>query len=151
MRQGTLELRVNRFAIPAVILSAVMLLSGAAQAMDIVQFDQMTSQGRQAFLNFLPQAAETVLNQEGRSADAAKVHHLFNDISPGSNLPLGEAELEMNLANARVHDAEKHAQNPDAPRVQVEVALVGTLSKNGVQIAPDFAKAFMQLTGTIQH
>jgi hypothetical protein len=37
--------------------------------MDITQFDQMTAQDRQAFLNFLPPAAEMVLNQEGRTAD----------------------------------------------------------------------------------
>ena len=141
--------RFNKF-LAATFLSAAMLLSGAAQAMDIIQFDQMTAQDRQAFLNFLPKAAETVLEQEGRSADAQKVHHLFNDIVPGDALPIGEAELEGNLANARVHDAEKHIQNPDAARMQVEVALVGTLSKNGVEITPDFARAFMQLTGTFQ-
>jgi len=131
-------------------LSVAMLLPNMAQAMEIIQFDQMTAQDRQGFLNFLPKAAETVLEQEGRSADAAKVHHLFNDISSGSNLPLGEAELEMNLDNARVRDAQKHIQNPDAPRVQVETALALTLSKNGVQITPDFVRSFMQLTGTFQ-
>ena len=34
--------------------------------------------------------------------------------------------------------------------MQVEVALVGTLSKNGVEITPDFARALIQLTGTFQ-
>jgi hypothetical protein len=111
----------------ATFLSAAMLFSSAAQAMEIIQFDQMAAQDRQDFLNSLSKAAETVLEQEGRSADALKVHHLFNDISSGSNLPLGEAELEMNLANARVRDAEKHIQNPNAPRVQVETALLSTL------------------------
>jgi len=110
----------------------------------------MTAQQRQAFLNFVPQAAETVLNQEGRSDDAAKVQHLFNDISTGNVLPLGEAEMELNLDNERVRDAKKHAQNHDAPRVQVEVALAETLSKNGVQINPDFVKALMQQTGTFR-
>jgi hypothetical protein len=126
-------------------LSAAMLFTSAAQAMDIIRFDQMTAQDRQAFLDSLSKDAETVLNQEGRSADAQKVHHLFNDISSGSTLPLGEAELELNLGNERVRDAEKHAQNHDAPRVQVEVALAETLSKNGIQITPDFVKALMHL------
>jgi len=134
----------------ATFLSAAMLLPNMAQAMDIIQFDLMTAQDRQDFLNSLPKAAETVLEQEGRSADAMKVHHLFNDISPGSNLPLGEAELEMNLANERVRDAKKHIQNPNAPRVQVEVALALTLSKNGIEITPDFVRSFMKLTGTFQ-
>jgi len=139
----------NRFLVAA-FMSAVMLLPNAAQAMDIIQFDQMAAQDRQDFLDSLSRDAETVLEQEGRSADAQKVHHLFNDISPGSDLPLGEAELEMNLDNARVRDAEKHIKNHDARRVQVETALALTLSKNGVQITPDFVKAFMQLTGTFK-
>jgi len=132
----------------AAFVSAATLFATTAQAMDIVQFDQMTNQDRQAFLDSLSRAAETVLNQEGRSADAAKVHQLFNDIRPGDNLPVGEAELELNLASERVRDAKKHAQNHDAPRVQVEVALAETLSKNGVQITPDFVKALMRQTGT---
>lgn len=144
-------LRVNRFAISALILSAGMLLSGAAQAMDIIQYGLMTAQDRQAFLDFLPKAAETVLNQEGRSPDATKVFHLFNDIRPGDDLPVGDAELNMNLDAARVRDTQKHIQNPDAPRAQVEVALLGTLSKNGIQITPDVAKAVMQQTGTFRH
>jgi hypothetical protein len=137
-------------SLSAMVISAVMLLASSAQAMDIIQFDQMTSQDRQNFLDSLSRDAETVLNQEGRSADAAKVHQLFNDIRPGDNLPVGEAELELNLDSARVRDDEKHIQNPNAPRVQVEVALVETLSRNGVKITPDFVKALLQLTGTFR-
>ena len=143
---------MNRFSkfLVAAFMSAAMLLPNMVQAMDIVQFDQMTNQDRQAFLDSLSRDAETVLEKEGRSADAQKVHHLFNDIRPGDNLPVGEAELELNLDSARVRDDEKHIQNPNAPRVQVEVALVETLSKNGIQVTPDFIKALMQLTGTFR-
>ena len=142
---------MNRFAMPALILAAVMLLSGAAQAMDIVQYDQMTAHDRQAFLNSLPKAAETVLTREGRTADAAKVHVLFNEIRSGDNLPVGEAELELNLDAARVRDAEKHAQNHDAPRVQVETPLISTLRKNGIDTSTDFIKGLFQLTDTFRH
>jgi hypothetical protein len=141
--------RINEFLV-AVFMSAAMLLPNMVQAMDIVQFDQMTSQDRQAFMDSLSKDAETILEQEGRSADAQKVHHLFNDFSPGSNLPLGDAELEMNLDNQRVRDAQQHIQNPNAPRIQVETALALTLSKNGVHITPDFVKALMKLTSTFQ-
>lgn len=141
---------MNRFTIPAVILSAAMLLSSVAQAMDIIQFDQMTSQDRQAFIDFQPQAAETVLNQEGRSDDASKVHHLFYYISPGSNLPLGVGELEMNLDAQRVRNVQQHIKNNDAPQLQVESALALTLSKNGIQVTPDFVKALMQQTAAFR-
>jgi hypothetical protein len=141
--------RFNRFLVAA-FMSAAMLLPNMAQAMDIIQFDQMTNQDRQAFLDSLSRDAETVLQQEGRSADAQKVHQLFNDIRPGDNLPVGEAELELNLDNARVRDAEKHIQNPDAPRVQVETALISTLKKNGIEISTDFIQRLFQQTGTFQ-
>ena len=140
---------MDRFTLSTA-LSAILLLSSAAQAMDILQFDQMAAKDRQAFLNFLPIAAERVLVQEGRIDDASKVHHLFNDVISGDALPIGEAELEGNLANARVRDAEKHIQTPNAPRVQVEAALLGTLLKHGIQITPDFAKAIMQVTSTFR-
>jgi hypothetical protein len=140
---------LNKF-LAATFLSAAMLFTSGAQAMDIIQFDQMTNQDRQAFLDSLSRDAETVLEQQGRSADAQKVHQLFNDIRPGDNLPVGDAELELNLANARVRDDEKHIQNPDAPRVQVETALISTLRKNGIEISTDFIKDLFQLTGTFQ-
>lgn len=142
---------MNRLCFP---VCAVLLLPSfcllPAQAMDITQFDQMTNRDRQAFLNSLSRDAETVLNQEGRSADAQKVHQLFNEIHPGDVMSFGEIELEENLDNARVRDAQKHLQNHNAPRVQVEAALVGTLSKNRIQMTPDFIKALMQLTATFQ-
>lgn len=134
----------------AMFLPVSLLATGAAQAMDIIKYDQMTSQDRQAFLDFLPQAAETVLNQEGRNGDAAKVHQLFNDISSGSNLPLGVAELEMNLDNQPVRNVQQHIKNPAAPQLQVESALALTLSKNGIQVTPDFVKGLMQQTSTFQ-
>jgi hypothetical protein len=131
------------------LLATFLLAGGAAQALDVVRYDQMPATDRQAFLDSLSKIAETVLNQQGRGADAAKVHHIFNDISPGSNLPIGEAELELNLDAARVRDAEKHAQNHDAPRVQVEVALIETVRANGVAITPEFLKSLLQQTGAI--
>jgi hypothetical protein len=141
--------RFNKFLVAA-FMSAAMLLPNMAQAMDIIQFDQMTNQDRQAFLDSLSRDAETVLEQESRSADAQKVHQLFNDIRPGDNLPVGEAELELNLDSQRVRDAEQHIKNPDAPRLQVESALALTLNAHDIKITPDFVRALMQLTGTFQ-
>jgi hypothetical protein len=137
-------------AATVLLVTAAVLFSSAATAMDIVQFDQMTAQDRQDFLDSLSKAAEKVLEQEGRSADATKVHGLFNEIRPGDNLPIGEAELELNLGNARVRDAEKHLQNPDAPRVQVETALISTLRKNGIEMTTDFVKGLFKLTSTFK-
>ena len=132
-------------------MTAAMLFTGAvAQAMPFQQFDHMAARDRQDYMNFLPKAAETILRQQGRDADATKVHQLFNEIHPGSQLPLGEAEFEMNLDNVRVRDAQKAAQDHDAPRAQVESALALTLSKNGIQITPDFVKDFVQMASTFK-
>ncbi|HEX5281220.1 MAG TPA: hypothetical protein VFW28_14165 [Micropepsaceae bacterium] len=141
---------MNRFAIPAAILSAAMLLSGAVQAMDIKQFDQMTAQDRQIFIDLLPIAAETVLWQENRVTDLSKVTHLFSDFSAGSDLTPGVTELEENLDNQRVRDAEQHIKNHDAPRLQVESALVLTLLQNGIPTTPDFVREIMRLTKTFR-
>lgn len=131
-------------------LIAGLLRFGPAQAMDIVQYDTMANQDRQDFLDSLSRDAEAVLKQEGRSDDASKVHLLFNDIRPGDNLPVGEAELEMNLASARVRDAEKQLQSHANPRVQVEVALIGTIRNNGIPISPDFIKGLFAQTAAFR-
>ena len=136
--------------LPAALLSTFLLSVPAAKAMTFPEFDHMSSDDRQAYLNFMMKSAEQVLNEEGRRDDAAKVYQLFTEISPGSDLSIGEAELETNLANARVHDAEKMSKDPNARRIQVEAALLGTLGKNGIQISPAFVKDFMQLAGTFK-
>ena len=133
------------------LLSAAMLFTGAAaQAMTFQQFDHMAAQDRQDYLDFLVDAAQKVLLKQGRADDAEKVRRLFNEIHPGSKLPLGEAEFEGNLDNARVRSAEKAIQNPSAPPVQVEASLALTLSKNGIEITPGFIKGFIQLANTFK-
>ena len=132
----------DEYTISDAILSAATLSPGAAKAMEFQTFDNMANQDRQAFIDFLPNAAETVLEQEGRSADAQKVHQLFNEFPDGGDLPLGDAEHELNLDIARVADAKRAMQTPALPRVQVEAALVVTLKKNGFELSPDFFKGF---------
>jgi len=56
--------RSNKFLVAA-FMTAAMLLPNMVQATDIIQFDQMTNQDRQDFLDSLSRDAETVLNQEG--------------------------------------------------------------------------------------
>lgn len=134
----------------AMSLLASLLVASAAQAMTFPEFDNMASKDRQAFMDFQSVAAETVLRQEGRYDDAAKVHRLFNEIRPGDNLPVGEAELELNNANFRVFDDEKQIKDHNAPRMHVEAALAATISKNGIALTPDFIKSFEQLIATFQ-
>jgi len=135
----------------ATFVATAMLFTGvAAQAMSIRQFDHMAAQDRLDYQKFLEDGAQKILTDHSRTDDAAKVRQLFHEIHPGSQLPLGEAEFELNLDNARVRDAEKAVQNPNAPPVQVESALVGTLMKNGIELTPDFVKGIVQMAATFK-
>ena len=78
------------------------------------------------------------------------MHVLFNEIRPGDNLPVGEAELELNVDNARVADAKRGNQNPNLPRIKVEAALAVTLKKNGIEMSADFLKRFAQVVDTFR-
>jgi hypothetical protein len=131
-------------------LATALLLPNMAQAMSFPQFDSMSNQDRQDYLDFMTDCAHQVLVDEGRTADADKMYHLFNDVAPGSVLSLGEGEFELNLANERVHAAQKMIDQPNAPPVQVGTAMLGTLMNNGIKITPDFVKSFQQLTSTFK-
>ena len=135
----------------AIFTSAAMVFTGAAAlAMPFQQFDHMAARDRQDYMNFLPKAAETVLRQQGRDADAAKVHQLFTEIHPGDVMSFGEMGFEENLDRARVADAKRAIQDPNLPRIQVETALAVTLKKSGIEMSPDFLKDFAQLASTFK-
>src|SRR4051812_21227385 len=119
-------------------LSAVVLSPRPAMAMLFSQFDHMSNEDRQNYLNLLVDAAQQVLIQQRHTADADRIHRLFTDIRRGDQMPIGVAELELNLDSARVHDANRAIQSPNAPRMQIETALAMTLQKNGIRITPEF-------------
>ena len=124
--------RVNRFAIPAVILYAGMLLSGAAQAMDIQVFDRMSDQDQDDYIVLLLKGSEQVLTDAGRADQAAQVEKLFTTVQPGDRNTVGMVELELNLSAVRKTDADNLVKNPNARLMQVEIAMIATLKNNGI-------------------
>ena len=134
----------------AALIASTLFFSSFLQAMTFQQFDHMAAQDRQDYLDFLVDASQRVLIDQGRKDVAAKVYQLFHEIHPGDHLSIGEAEFEGNLAHIRTLDAERHAQNHDAPRAQVEAALALTLNNKGIQVTPDFVKSFVQLANTFK-
>jgi hypothetical protein len=70
---------MNRFSksLAATFLSAAMLFTSAAQAMEIRQFDKMAIPDQSEYVGLLVQGAEQVLRDEGRADLAAQVEHLF--------------------------------------------------------------------------
>ena len=51
-------------------------------------------------------------------------------------------EFELNLAQARVADAQRAEQDPKAHRLEVEDAMLVTFQKNNVPMAREFVKTF---------
>jgi len=129
--------RFNKY-LAAAFLSAAMLLSGAAQAMQIQQFDKMADQDQSDYVVGLINGAEKVLTDEGRPDLATQVEHLFTTKDPGDADVIGMVEFEVNLARVRVVDAKNAAKNPNAPRLEVEHAMILTLKDNGIILPPSF-------------
>jgi hypothetical protein len=132
---------VNRFGIPAVILSAATLLSAAAQAMEIRQYDKMAGPDQDAYVATLVIGAQKVLIDEGKSADAAKINKLFTQTLPGDKTTVGLGEFDSNLDRARVADAENVVKNPNTQRIEVEDAFAVTMQANGIDLPDSFFTA----------
>ena len=100
----------TRKDLAATFVSAAMLFSGIAQAMEIRQFDKMAGQDQNDYIVALINGAEKVLADEGRPDLAAQVEQLFTTKNNGDANTIGMAEFERNLAIVRLDDA-KNAEN----------------------------------------
>jgi hypothetical protein len=119
---------INRFLAGA-LLSASFLVSSAAQAMPIPQFDKLTVNQRADFTVFLIKCAHDILAAEGKTADAEKVIDLFDRKSgrPSPHL----AEFVENVNGVRKLNQE-NASDPKFKPFEVEHALSLTLRNNGI-------------------
>ena len=127
-----------RTPIAAIMASAVLLVSGAAQAMEIRQFDKMADRDQAVYIGDLIVGAENVLSDEGKPALAAQVKTLFTTKDPGDTDTIGMIEIERNLAILRVHDIQNHEKKPDDPRLEVEDVFILTLHKNNIELPDSF-------------
>ena len=108
-------------------LTAAMLFSSAAQAMEIWQFDKMAERDQAEYVGLLVQGAEQVLIDEGRNDLQQKVHKLFSTTLPGDEMTVGQVEFERNLAIVSDNDAKHAVDHPNDPRLEVEDAMYLTL------------------------
>ena len=122
----------------AAALMATMLLSCAAQAMEIEQFDKMAAQDQSEYIVVLIEGAQKVLIESGRKDLAAKVHKLFVTVIPGDDASIGTVEFESNLARARLADVRRLQKDPRAERLEVEDAMAATLHKNSIELPDTF-------------
>lgn len=122
----------------ATFLSAAVLFTSAAQAMQIQQFDKMAGQDQDEFIAELVQGAEKVLTDEGKPDLAAQVSYLFTTNAPNSNISIGMSQFMVTLALARVADVKRVEKDPNARRLEVEDAMIVTMRKNGIELPPSF-------------
>ena len=93
---------MNRFnkSLAATFLSAAMVFTSAAQAMDIKDYFKMAHQDQGRFDQSLLTGAEKVLNDEGRADLAAQLDTLFTEVKPGNKLSDAMADYQANLGAA---------------------------------------------------
>jgi hypothetical protein len=133
---------MDRVTLSAAVLSVAVLLSSAAQAMEIHQYDKMSNNDQSEYVALLVGGAEQAFKDESRADLAAQVDRLFTTTDPGDAHTIGVVEFQMNLALAREADIKRAAQDPSAHRLEVEDAMLVTLKKNNMPMQQEFIRAF---------
>jgi hypothetical protein len=141
---------MDRIALSAALLCAAVLLSDAAQAMEIQQFDKMASQDRSDYVASLVMGTQQVLTDEGRPDLVDQIHKLFTETPVGDEASIGMTEFMRNLARARVADAERAAADSNAHRLEVEDAMLVTLQKNNIPVPQGFVRAFRAINSNFR-
>jgi hypothetical protein len=117
------------------IISTALLLSGAAQTMEIRQFDKMADRDQVDYLDGLITGAEKVLMDTGKPALAAQVERLFTTkLNRGDNATIGMIEFERNLAITRADNADHPQDQPS----EVEDVIIITLENNQIALPDSF-------------
>ena len=113
------------------VLSAALLFTSAANAMQIPQFDKMDHNDRSKYVTLLVEGAAKGLTDHGQTDQARKLINLFKDSSDKG----GGYQFAKNLQIAR--DLNKRA-DPKQPPYEVENALEVTLKDNGIIVPVSF-------------
>jgi hypothetical protein len=119
-------------------MSATMLLTSSAQAMDIKDYFKMANQDQGRFDNALFVGAEKVLRDEGRTDLAEKLDKLFTEVKAGNKLSDGMADYEANLGAMVIAEVKREARNPNLPHLQAERAFRDAAQDHGIPLPPAF-------------
>jgi hypothetical protein len=122
----------------ATFLSAAMLFSSAAQAMDIKDYFKMADQDQGRFAQSLLTGAEKLLNDEGRADLANQLDTLFTEVKPGNKLSDGMADYEARLGAMLGAEVEREVRNPNLPHLQAERAFRDAAKDHGILLPPAF-------------
>ena len=121
---------------------AMSLLSiSVAAAMEMRMYDRLSASDQGTYVALMITGAHKILVDAGRNEEAVKFSKLFNEVRPGDQMSVGMLELEANIDNVRVLDADRYAKDHSVQRLEVEQAMALTLKRNGI-VMP---KAFMHV------
>ena len=112
--------RFSTLAAAAALVVAELVFCGAAQAMEIRQFDKMAQDDRAEYVSEVISGAEKVLTDEGKANQAEKVENLFTTNASDGNTSIGMSQFLLDLAKARLADAQRALKDPNAQRLEVE-------------------------------
>src|ERR1035437_4082582 len=113
------------------VLSAALLFTGEANAMQIPQYDKMAQSDKEDYRVLLVEGAASALDGHGKHEQSQKLIALFLDKSDNG----GSTQLAKNLQATRIINA-RNAKDPnnEQPPYEVEHALFLTLKDNGINI-----------------
>ena len=121
------------------VLSAALLFTGAANAMQVPQYDQMVQNDKSRYVTLLVMGAAKALEAHGQPDQSKKLIVFFEDGSDNG----GAHQFSKNLQVVRMINA-KNATDPNNKQkpYEVEHALALTLKNNGILIPVDVLLAF---------
>lgn len=122
-------------AIAVFLISIFMLFATTSNAVTFPVFDHLDSDTQAEFIAAMVDRTEQALRDDGKPDLALKTEQLFAQGKPTDPLSMGLAELESNVARARVADLDRLKNDPKAKRLDVEDALFVTLKKNGIELS----------------
>jgi hypothetical protein len=115
-----------------------MVLSGAAQALDIKDYFKMADQDQARFNQTLLDGAEKLLRDQGRSDVALRLDKLFTEIKAGDQISDGTNEYMANLEDMLKAEVKREAANPNRPSLQAERAFRDVAQDHGITLPPQF-------------
>jgi hypothetical protein len=121
-----------------VLLFGILVAPVPLRAMEIEKFDKMAIPDQGDYVALLLQGAQKILHDASNHNDLAKLNKFFTEVHQGDQMSIGMLEFEANLDNIRLLDAERHAKDHNAVRLEVEHAMLVTLKRNGIILPRSF-------------
>jgi hypothetical protein len=119
-------------------VSAAVMFSGTAHAMDIKDYFKMADQDQSRFDQTLLDGAKQELRHEGRPDLALQLDKLFTEIKTGNGISDGFNEYLANLEDMLKAEVKREARNPNLAHLQAEKAFRDVAEDHGIPLPKEF-------------